>query len=568
MDKGKTLMEFETTHGLPKMKRLQRELAVEREKVEALAGTKDKVHIEKQTDKNTIRFALCGDTQVGNAYACPENFVAFVEVAKQRGCEVVLHTGDVLDGWKVYKGQEFELRDVGFESQIKRLQEVAPKGMRVKFITGNHDASFKNLIGVNVGQAIADACPGWECVGEDQGLVEFRTANGTPYLVGLYHMGGGTAYAVSYRPQKAIESMEGGKKPNMAAYGHFHKAELLPSYRNVCGIQTGCFGGQVGVSTPQGVVSISSLRKGDHVFSHTGAVQKVEQVFQRQYSGEWTELFFGRKNSGASRLSCTAEHPIGCLVDGEVKWVIANSIAEGDWVVVRGATCQMCGVTVPYFLRYCDRCNPMDNLETRVKASLKRHGAYGKSCPAGGSKCEQHLVDDIVPGCRKLQQEGWLVVPVGGGVIPDAVGFKNGAVALFEFEDHHCLQLTRKQKKYERADWLKEFPHAVRWIDTHPRASQGRSEYLVTPSGMVAVRVTKTQSVAKPKGRVWNLEVANDHSYFASNVAVHNCFEWQTPFMVRMPTPAHVGGWIVEVQPFATGAIIKAEFVAFYRERK
>lgn len=54
-------------------------------------------------------------------------------------------------------------------------------------------------------------------------------------------MGGGTAYAVSYRPQKAIEQMEGGRKPNMAAFGHFHKAEFLPAYRNVCGIQTGCF---------------------------------------------------------------------------------------------------------------------------------------------------------------------------------------------------------------------------------------------------------------------------------------------------------------------------------------
>lgn len=238
---GKTLDDFELAHGQPRMKRLEHDLAVEREKVDALTGTKEKVHIETQNDGNTLRFALFGDTQIGNAYACPENLAAFYEVALKRGCKLALHTGDVLDGWKVYKGQEFELRDVGFEAQLARFKREVPKGMRVKFITGNHDASFKNLIGINVGMAIQEARPDWDFVGEDQGLVELRTAKGEKYLVGLYHMGGGTAYAVSYRPQKAIEAIEGGRKPNMAAFGHFHKAEMLPSYRNVCGIQTGCF---------------------------------------------------------------------------------------------------------------------------------------------------------------------------------------------------------------------------------------------------------------------------------------------------------------------------------------
>lgn len=241
MERGKTIQEFEVAHGQPKLKRLERELAVEREKVEVLAGTKEQVHIEELSDRNTVRFALFGDTQVGNAYSCIENLAAFYEVAIDRGCEIALHTGDVLDGWKVYKGQEFELRDVGFDAQLKRFASDMPKGLRVKFITGNHDASFKNLIGISVGDAIQKVRPDWEFVGEDQGLVELQTAKGGKYVVGLYHLGGGTAYAVSYRPQKAIEQMEGGRKPNMAAFGHFHKAEIMPSYRNVCAVQTGCF---------------------------------------------------------------------------------------------------------------------------------------------------------------------------------------------------------------------------------------------------------------------------------------------------------------------------------------
>jgi hypothetical protein len=238
---GKSLGEFEQTFGAPKLKRLERELGIEREKVDALAGTKDRVHVLPITDKNAIRFAVIGDTQIGNLYACPENLAAFYAAAKERGCEVVLHTGDVLDGWKVYKGQEFELRDVGFEAQLARFKNEMPRGIPVKFITGNHDASFKNLAGISVGGAIEKARPDWQFVGEDQGVVELKTKSGFSFTVGLYHMGGGTAYAVSYRPQKAVEQMEGGRKPNMAAFGHFHKAEFMPSYRNVCIIQSGCF---------------------------------------------------------------------------------------------------------------------------------------------------------------------------------------------------------------------------------------------------------------------------------------------------------------------------------------
>jgi hypothetical protein len=45
----------------------------------------------------------------------------------------------------------------------------------------------------------------------------------------------------AYKPQKIIESLEGGTKPDMLGIGHFHKAEMMPSYRNVAGVQAGTF---------------------------------------------------------------------------------------------------------------------------------------------------------------------------------------------------------------------------------------------------------------------------------------------------------------------------------------
>jgi hypothetical protein len=35
--------------------------------------------------------------------------------------------------------------------------------------------------------------------------------------------------------------LEGGTKPNLLGIGHFHKAEFLPSYRNIAVFQAGTF---------------------------------------------------------------------------------------------------------------------------------------------------------------------------------------------------------------------------------------------------------------------------------------------------------------------------------------
>jgi UDP-2,3-diacylglucosamine pyrophosphatase LpxH len=152
-----------------------------------------------------------------------------------------LHAGDVLAGWKIYAGQEFELSCIGYAEQKKRFLKFAEytKGIDVYFITGNHDASMKKLAGVNVGEDLAEHCPNWHHVGEDYGDINLVTKNGRSYRVRLVHPDGGTAYAISYKAQRQAESLDGGNKPNMLILGHFHKAEHLPSYRNIDVIQAG-----------------------------------------------------------------------------------------------------------------------------------------------------------------------------------------------------------------------------------------------------------------------------------------------------------------------------------------
>jgi predicted phosphodiesterase len=251
--KKKTLATFEQVHGAPKINRLQKQLEQEKAKVEALAGVQNAVTVETR-DNCRIRFALIGDTHVGSLYAHTDALQGFYSFANDEGCESVFHVGDILDGHRVYRGQEFELRDVGLDAQVDRLASIRLAGIKTRFITGNHDQSFKTAAGVHVGKTIEAATHGWEFLGEEQARVEWRTPAGAFSLM-LLHPGGGSSYALSYRPQKIVESLGGGTKPDMIAIGHYHKAEMMPSYRNVCAVQTGTFQKQTPFMARQGLAA-------------------------------------------------------------------------------------------------------------------------------------------------------------------------------------------------------------------------------------------------------------------------------------------------------------------------
>lgn len=255
-NKKHNLSEFEAVHGQSKIQKLQHDVDVEKKKVEALAGQKEKVHFVEPSKSNIIKFGLIGDTHIGSLYCRIDLIKAFYETCATSGIDTVLHAGDIFSGWKVFRGHEFELRDVGFDAQLARLvSEYPDNGITTRFITGNHDSSFTNSIGIDVGAAIAKDRSDLIHVGQDQGRISFHNAEGQQYNVMLLHPGGGSSYALSYRPQKLIESLEGGTKPHLIGIGHYHKAEMMPSYRNVTGIQAGTFETQTPFMARQGLAA-------------------------------------------------------------------------------------------------------------------------------------------------------------------------------------------------------------------------------------------------------------------------------------------------------------------------
>lgn len=232
--RGKTLEQFEQKHGGSRIKDLQAT-------VDAIARQRRKVVLDLPTVQNSIRFGLIGDTHYGSLYEAKDVATALYRRFAAERITTVLHTGDVLDGHKMYKGQEFELHALGWQKQRDWFAKTAPKeeGIVTHFVLGSHDTSLKKIAGIDVGTELEHVRPDWNCLGEDVGTVTLRTPSGWAYTIMLLHPGGGTAYAISYRVQKIIEQLEGGRKPNMIAVGHFHKADYLPNYRNITAVQVG-----------------------------------------------------------------------------------------------------------------------------------------------------------------------------------------------------------------------------------------------------------------------------------------------------------------------------------------
>jgi len=220
---------------------LQEQLRIEQQKVFALTEPGKKYQIAAKG--KSYKLALTSDWHIGSLYRNESALVSFYEYAFRQGIRDFYCAGDILDGHGIYRGQTFELREVGFDRQMDVLSTLIkklPSKAKTYFITGNHDASFTREIGLAVGPQIEACCKNFFFVGADFGQIAVNLPT-TDVRIALVHPDGGTAYALSYKSQKIIESWEGGQKPHILGIGHFHKAEYMPRYRNVKALQAGCF---------------------------------------------------------------------------------------------------------------------------------------------------------------------------------------------------------------------------------------------------------------------------------------------------------------------------------------
>jgi predicted phosphodiesterase len=183
------------------------------------------------------KFILTGDWHAGHKDFDEKVLMEMFDVANKEDVDAVYHTGDIIEGMSGRDGHVYELSHIGGTLQFDYVCDMLSDLMvPLYFITGNHDGWMmkKNNAGFNVGSYIDDKVKDAHYLGSDEADVQLSPK----VTMKLIHPGDGSAYALSYKAQKRIESFDGGNKPNIMAQGHYHKA-LYFFYRNVHSFDTG-----------------------------------------------------------------------------------------------------------------------------------------------------------------------------------------------------------------------------------------------------------------------------------------------------------------------------------------
>lgn len=188
-------------------------------------------HVEERNDVRNVIPPVVGETQrvgvisdlhYGSKYILQDRIVDFIEYAYSKGVLEILIPGDILEG--SYRHAKYEVTHTGLEEQARSFIEHLPRhpGLTYHMITGNHDFTFTNDSGVNVGAFLVRM--GREAgrkdlfaYGDRGAFLKVRGA-----LIHMWHPLKGMGYAISYPLQKQVEKYSSGEKPDILLAGHWH----------------------------------------------------------------------------------------------------------------------------------------------------------------------------------------------------------------------------------------------------------------------------------------------------------------------------------------------------------
>lgn len=209
-------------------------------------GGQFRIDIQKLRGK-TLLFGVVSDTHLGSQYARLDVLNAVYDRFREEGVRDVLHSGNIIEGFKKGINDHEVLPGCGsVEGQIAYLLKNYPqrKGIRTRFIsTKCHEGWWTSSIGINIGALIQQRAE--EAGRRDLEYLSFIEADITvpaprgKTVIRLVHPGGGSPYAISYTPQKIVESYSGGTKPAILIVGHHHKKNF-GLFREIYTVMAGC----------------------------------------------------------------------------------------------------------------------------------------------------------------------------------------------------------------------------------------------------------------------------------------------------------------------------------------
>lgn len=182
---------------------------------------------------STYRVGLVADSHLGSKHERLDVLHDLYDWFASEGIRTVLHAGNWIEGEARFNKHELQDRAHGMQAQLDYFAEHYPErsGVQTLYIAGDdHEGWYAKQHGVDIGRMLEDTA---RSVGRsDLTYLGYKEAflrmehPGTKKHARLLldHPGGGSAYALSYAPQKCVEAAQGGEKPAIWCFGHWHKA--------------------------------------------------------------------------------------------------------------------------------------------------------------------------------------------------------------------------------------------------------------------------------------------------------------------------------------------------------
>lgn len=197
-------------------------------------------------DDGTYVFGITSDNHFASKQSRHDVVEQLYDIFQEEGVDRAFNGGNYLEGERDFN--RFELTVHGLDAQVEHLVKNFPRrpGITTYAVSGDdHEAWWSQRTGMDIGrkveQSMRDAGrTDWVNAGFIE--ADFRLVNaetGKSSILRIVHPGGGSAYAISYRAQKYVESLEGGNKPSVVCFGHWHKMFCI-NYRGVWCIGNGC----------------------------------------------------------------------------------------------------------------------------------------------------------------------------------------------------------------------------------------------------------------------------------------------------------------------------------------
>ena len=175
-----------------------------------------------------VRFGVVGDKHLGNMHARLDVLKLLYDLFAAEGITTVYDTGNWIDGEARFNRGELLVH--GLDQQVDYWIDNHPArdGITTYFVAGDdHEGWYQQRECLEIGKyamlrARDAGREDLKYLGYAEALVELKAASGSRFMM-VNHPGGGSAYAISYKGQKYVESLQGGEKPAVVLQGHYHK---------------------------------------------------------------------------------------------------------------------------------------------------------------------------------------------------------------------------------------------------------------------------------------------------------------------------------------------------------